>query len=92
MSRRPYPRDISEKSREALDIFSDEELESLRAFYDVDTGGFEFLGFVGLGGKVTQFADPIKAEALAIIEEAYREELKTRNKEYYRFDGEKWRI
>lgn len=57
------------------DVFSDEEIASLTAVYSFETGEFECLGFWNEFGRVSQFAEPEKAEALARLEEDYRKEL-----------------
>ena len=56
------------------DVFTKEELKSLRAFYE-DDGTFMCIGFIGPGGKTTQFAEPDKADAIKRMEAAYRDEL-----------------
>lgn len=73
--RKPYPENMSLKAREALDVFTDEEAESLMAFYNDDTSEFVGIGFVNEHGKWSQFANKEKADAIAVLEEEYRKEL-----------------
>ena len=56
------------------DVFTKEELNSLRAFYE-DDGTFMCIGFIGPNGKTTQFAEPSKAKAIGMMEQAYLLEL-----------------
>ncbi len=56
------------------DVFTEEELNSLGANYNND-GTFDCIGFIGPGGKITQFAEPDKADAIKCMEAAYRDEL-----------------
>ena len=61
------------------DVFTDEEISSLQAFYEHETDLFRCIGFIGESGKVSQFAEPAKALAIARLEKDYRQDLK----EYY---------
>jgi hypothetical protein len=56
------------------DVFTEEELNSLRAFYE-DDGTFMCIGFIGPDGKTTQFAEPNKANAIDMLEKDYLLEL-----------------
>ena len=58
------------------DVFTDEEIASLEAFYQHETGLFQCIGFVGETGMISQFAEPAKAQAIARLEKEYREDLK----------------
>ena len=60
---------------DALDIFTDGELESLFAEFSWETG--EFLGIAcGMpGGKACAFADPARAAAIAVLNKQYKKEL-----------------
>ena len=60
------------------DIFTTEEICSLTAFYE-DDGTFMCIGFIGPGGKTTQFAEPEKAQAIGTLEATYRSELEEMN-------------
>lgn len=57
------------------EVFTVEEINSLRVFYNDDDGTFACVGFEGSNGKVTQFAEPAKARAIELLEEACRREL-----------------
>ena len=78
MIRRPYPENLPDLVKKALDVFSDEEIEALEAFFDHETREFLFIGFIGPGGKMTEFAESEKAAALEILNVQYRLELKYR--------------
>ena len=71
------PNDIPSGYEWLKDVFTDKEIASITAVYSYETGKFECLGFWNEHGRVSQFAEPEKAEALARLEEAYREELET---------------
>jgi hypothetical protein len=57
------------------EVFTDEEINSLCAFYNDDDGTFSCIGFKGSNGKVMQFAEPIKARAIELLERDFRREL-----------------
>lgn len=57
----------------AIEVFTDEELAVLEAFYQDTTGKFLCVGFVSkTTGKITKWADQAKYDAIAIIEDACR--------------------
>lgn len=59
----------------ALDVFTDEEIALLTAWYDEDTGLFKCVGFVDpTTGKVTKWADLEKYKALEVLEDQVRKE------------------
>ena len=74
--RKPYLKDMSVKVCEALDVFTDEEVTSLRALYDDDTSNFLGIMFMNKHRKWSQFANKDKADAIAVLEEEYRKELR----------------
>jgi hypothetical protein len=73
--RKPYPKNMSLKARETLDLFTDEEVASLTAFYDGDTSEFLGIGFINEYGKWSKFANKEKTDAIAVLDEEYQKEL-----------------
>ena len=61
------------------DVFTEEELNSLGAIFNND-GTFDCIGFIGPDGKVTQFAEPDKAQAIERMEADYINELMEQTK------------
>ncbi len=74
--RKPYLKDMSVRVCEALDIFTDEEVASLRALYENDTSEFIGIFFKNEHEEWSQFANKDKADAIAVLEEEYRKELR----------------
>ena len=72
-SRRPpgCPQEVYD----AIDVFTDDELESLFAEFSCETLEFVGIAFEGPDGKVCGFADPEKAAAIAVLDNQYRKEL-----------------
>jgi len=59
---------IPDHVHDALDAFTDEELAGLQAWYHDNSGLFQCVGFIGPGGKVTRYADPVRAAALEVLD------------------------
>lgn len=66
-----FPQEV----RDAINAFTPKEARELKAFYQLETGEFDCIGFAGPGGKVTKPADEYKYRALLILEEQYRKDL-----------------
>lgn len=61
--------------KQALAVFSTDELDSLVAGFGFEDGSFIGIGFFGPGGKFCKFANPEKAKAVGVLEEQYRDEM-----------------
>ncbi len=75
--RRPPPGipGIPPEVYDAIEVFTDEELAGLKAYYQDTTGKFVYIGFVSkTTGKITKWADQAKYDAIAIMEDACRRE------------------
>jgi hypothetical protein len=68
------PNGISEEARNALLVFSPDEIENMTAFRECN-GEFIGIGCIGPGGVYTRFAEPKKALAIEVLEKEYRKEL-----------------
>lgn len=66
---------LSPEVARAIELFTPDEAKELKAFFQLETGDFDCVGFIGPGGKVTKFTDPEKYKALLIIEEQVKLEL-----------------
>lgn len=55
---------------------NDGEYLNLTAFFQLETGEFDCIGFIGPEGKVTKYGDVKKYNALLILENRIRNELK----------------
>jgi len=75
MSRGRRPIGCSQEVYDAIDVFTDDELEPLFAEVSSETGEFLGIGFEGPGGMVCTFAEPEKVAAIAVLDEQYRREL-----------------
>lgn len=64
-----YRETLPPNVKEALAVFTEEELGELKAFINQETGNFDCIGFVGPGGKVTKYANVEKYKALIILED-----------------------
>lgn len=53
----------------------EKDAEKLKAYYQLETGEFDCIGFVSPGGKITKFAEIEKYNALLILENRIRREL-----------------
>lgn len=73
--RKPYTKNMSLKACEALDVFTDEEVATLTAFYDDDTSKFLGIGFINKYGKWSKFANKNKSDAIAVLDGELRKEL-----------------
>lgn len=62
----------------ALDVFTDEELAALYAWYDKETGLFRCIGFL-LHDRITRWANPDKSAALEVLEDQARKEYSFRH-------------
>jgi hypothetical protein len=69
--RRTYPPELAQ----AWQLFTEEEVRSLYMAFSDETGEFEGVGFSGVEGKFTRFANLEKYQALMVIEEQCRREL-----------------
>ena len=69
---RRYPKGLLPETRAAMDTLTDEELAQLVIWKDHLTGEFECVGFVGVDGMVTKWADERRALAVAAMEKQVR--------------------
>jgi len=61
--------------KDAARVFSSREIETLGAFFDDESGSFLGLGFINEAGKFAQYANPLQAQAISVLETYYREEM-----------------
>lgn len=66
---------LPDEVKQAIDVFSREELEEIKLFLRDDDREVDCVGFVGPDGRACKYADPVKYEALLIIEDSVREEI-----------------
>lgn len=72
----PIPDNINPELRQKmLAVFSREEIQNLVALRD-DDGSLIGIGFWNQAWEFSQYADPKKAEVIALMEEQFRKELK----------------
>lgn len=75
LDRSQLPKDVPEEVIQAMQVFTDEELLGLSAYYEQETNLFWGIGFIGPGGKVTKYANPDKYAAMMVMEDEIRKEL-----------------
>jgi len=75
LMRKPYPNNIPEEVYQALDVFTDYEIEMMTAVFSEETGEFEFIGLKLFSDKVVIPSEKEKFEAIKILEDQYKKEL-----------------
>lgn len=85
--------DLTGLPQQAIDllmVFSEEERDSLIAWYDDDTREFSGIGFVNKETELaTKFSEPQKAAAIVLLEKMYREEIRWAYAYHRPFTGQK---